>query len=430
MPLLGLQREDLTAAGFSGDQAEILVSILEVVGQTRRTFDYATSFPALDPNCVATFARSFEHQDWIDGESVVQAEQTTGEEGFNLRFHRIEQDLDRLGGDVAKAFLCMAAMRTSLRYLLDEIRAEINRLNNDVYECCQGQPVDRIPPVIGAVQATAVTGTGATITWSTNEPADSQVEYGPTMAYGSSTPLDAALATAHSVTLPGLTPKTLYHYRVKSKDAADNSAVSGDFTFTTPDTIPPVITGVQASAITRTGATITWTTDEPADSQVGYGTSTSYSSSAPPAPAPALVTNHSVQLSGLTPGTTYHYVVRSKDAAGNPAVSGDSTLVTAPPDTNPPVITDVHVDAGRGRATIDWTTNEPADAAVEFRSSEPPSGPFTVRPSPDPGLVTRHTVILRGLIADTHYSYQIRSRDAEGNLATHDGGFFHPGLIP
>src|SRR5262249_35445303 len=71
------------------------------------------------------------------------------------------------------------------------------------------------------------------ITWTTNENSNSQVEYGPTTAYGQSTALNPALVTAHSQGLSGLTPMTLYHYRVRSRDAAGNLAVSGDFTFTT-----------------------------------------------------------------------------------------------------------------------------------------------------------------------------------------------------
>src|SRR5262249_26637191 len=77
------------------------------------------------------------------------------------------------------------------------------------------------------------TTSGATITWTTNENSDTQVEYGSTTAYGQSTTLSSALATAHSQGLSGLTAGTLYHYRVKSRDAAGNLAVSGDFTFTT-----------------------------------------------------------------------------------------------------------------------------------------------------------------------------------------------------
>ncbi|MBI3548191.1 MAG: fibronectin type III domain-containing protein [Elusimicrobia bacterium] len=93
---------------------------------------------------------------------------------------------------------------------------------------------DTTPPVLNAVASTGVTPTGTTVSWTTNEASDSQVEYGPTAAYGSGTAVNAALVTAHSVPLSGLQSSTLYHYRVKSKDAAGNLAISGDFTFTTP----------------------------------------------------------------------------------------------------------------------------------------------------------------------------------------------------
>ena len=81
--------------------------------------------------------------------------------------------------------------------------------------------------------ATSVTDTDATITWTTNEASDSQVDYGPTTSYGSSTTLDAAMVTSHSVPITGLTGAALYHYVVKSKDAAGNPQTSADNTFTT-----------------------------------------------------------------------------------------------------------------------------------------------------------------------------------------------------
>jgi hypothetical protein len=96
---------------------------------------------------------------------------------------------------------------------------------------------DTTPPVISAMRAVNVGSNGATIAWTTNEASDSQVEYGPTTAYGSSTVRNATLATSHSQNLSGLAPSTLYHYRVKSRDAAGNLAVSSDSTFRTLD--PP-----------------------------------------------------------------------------------------------------------------------------------------------------------------------------------------------
>jgi hypothetical protein len=93
-------------------------------------------------------------------------------------------------------------------------------------------PPDTTPPVLSAVSA-SVGSTNATVVWTTDEPADSQVEYGLTTSYGSSTTLDTSLVTSHSQLVSGLTAATLYHCRVKSRDGAGNLAVSGDFTFTT-----------------------------------------------------------------------------------------------------------------------------------------------------------------------------------------------------
>jgi hypothetical protein len=89
-------------------------------------------------------------------------------------------------------------------------------------------------PVITAGPAvTNLGGASATITWTTNEAATSQVEYGLSASYGSSASV-AGTATAHSVTVTGLTPETLYHFRVNSTDACGNGPVQSlDDTFTT-----------------------------------------------------------------------------------------------------------------------------------------------------------------------------------------------------
>ncbi len=115
-------------------------------------------------------------------------------------------------------------------------------------------PADTTPPVISGVSALNVTATTASISWTTNEPATSQVEYGLTTAYGSLTSLDSTLVTSHSVPISGLSANTLYHYRVHSKDGAGNLAGSTDFTFTTvpPDTTPP-----SGSVIINSGAAAT-----------------------------------------------------------------------------------------------------------------------------------------------------------------------------
>jgi glucose/arabinose dehydrogenase len=84
-------------------------------------------------------------------------------------------------------------------------------------------------PVIS--QLTARPGPGrVTITWTTDVPADSQVQYGPTATYGSTTPLDRTLVTGHSVTITGLARRTLYSFQVLSRDAAGQlSSATGNF---------------------------------------------------------------------------------------------------------------------------------------------------------------------------------------------------------
>ena len=109
-------------------------------------------------------------------------------------------------------------------------------------------PVDETAPVISAVAAGNVTADSATITWTTDEAADSRVDYGLDTGYGASND-DSGLTTSHSIALSGLTAKTTYHYQVTSADSSGNSSSSGDFTFTTA-AAPDVGTIVSVTSIT------------------------------------------------------------------------------------------------------------------------------------------------------------------------------------
>lgn len=124
---------------------------------------------------------------------------------------------------------------------------------------------DTTQPVIFNVWVESITQTGTTITWTTNEASDSQVEYDLTTAYGSQTTLNTAMVTSHGQALSGLTAGKIYHFRVKSRDAAGNLATSPNATFTTvltvqtptktpvismtPTTSKPSASGLSASQI-------------------------------------------------------------------------------------------------------------------------------------------------------------------------------------
>jgi hypothetical protein len=110
------------------------------------------------------------------------------------------------------------------------------------------------------------------------------------------------------------------HEVVKGVEYALFPALTGSYTATYgADTAPPEISAVTATADADGTATVTWATDEASSSAVDYGTGPG--SLDQTAGAAGLVTSHSVPLTGITPGATYHYRVRSADAGGNSATS-------------------------------------------------------------------------------------------------------------
>jgi hypothetical protein len=94
------------------------------------------------------------------------------------------------------------------------------------------------------------------------------------------------------------------------------------------DTTGPSVSDV-AVAVSETSATVTWTTDEPASSSVAYGPTGAYEDGS--VVAAALVTDHSVTLDALDPGTTYHYAITSADVSDNVTTTPDATFTTGSP---------------------------------------------------------------------------------------------------
>lgn len=134
-------------------------------------------------------------------------------------------------------------------------------------------PPDTTPPVISNVQSTVITASSATITWTTDEASNSLVEYGLTTSYGSSAS-NATNVTSHSIPLSGLSGNTLYHYRVKSSDAAGNTATSVDHSFQTggsTDYVPTATTILAGSLASGSFANLS--TDNESYYQVNSTTS-------------------------------------------------------------------------------------------------------------------------------------------------------------
>jgi chitodextrinase len=196
--------------------------------------------------------------------------------------------------------------------------------------------LDTSAPIISAVSSSNVSMNAATVMWTTNEPASSQVEYGLTTGYGAMTTLDTTRVTSHGVVVSGLAANTPYNYRVRSRDAAGNERVGTNNSFTTaaapPDsTAPSVPDTLLESAASATDVNLTWTPSSDDTGVTGYkifrngsqvGTSTAAS----------------YHDSRLAPHTSYSYTVSAYDAAGNNSGLSNVANATTLDDTTPPTV--------------------------------------------------------------------------------------------
>ncbi len=122
-------------------------------------------------------------------------------------------------------------------------------------------PAPTYPPQVSGVSVHTVSSTGATITWTTNIPSDTQVYYGLIQSFGSNTTLDPTLSTSHSVTLTGLIPNTHYYFQVRSTASNQTGTIAQQFT--TSQSATPAITSFTATPTPSQRSqtvVLTWTT--------------------------------------------------------------------------------------------------------------------------------------------------------------------------
>lgn len=120
--------------------------------------------------------------------------------------------------------------------------------------------LDSTGPVISEVHATPGANS-ATITWTTDESASSQIEYGVTTNYGftSSETNTSPRVTNHTYNLTGLLPCRRYYYRSKSSDAYANESTSTQGTFHTSGCVTSILSGNESNIATVSGGTISLT---------------------------------------------------------------------------------------------------------------------------------------------------------------------------
>jgi len=196
--------------------------------------------------------------------------------------------------------------------------------------------------VISDIQFSDITQTGAIITWKTDKNANSVVIYCLDGGTQCESGKNEAMVTDHEVKLTGLEQGKSYHITVKSRmgDTADSPEASKDASgvlalLEQNDKTPPAITDVKVtnmvSSTTGASAEITWKTNEPATSQVSYGTTQMYGSLQPGQTDTTLVKFHDVILYGLPTNASINFKVIARDSSGNETSSPNTVFVTPPP---------------------------------------------------------------------------------------------------
>jgi len=260
---------------------------------------------------------------------------------------------------------------------------------------------DTEPPlIVGGPSVTFLAPTQIRVSWTTNEPATSHVDYGLAGGALTSTKGSDESALLHDVLLTGLTPETTYTLVVRSSDPDGNGpTTSAPFDVATPgvsDTTPPVVSNLRTECVTHERMAVCWDTDEPATSNVAYENQSTQVASG--ISSGALVTSRCMSLTGLAPATSYRISVSSADGGASVGTGGPIFQTTGVDAADgAPVVSDLRAEyTSPTSARVSWTTDTPASTFVRWGAS---AGGLDRTAGDVTASETSHVVLLTGLTA-------------------------------
>jgi len=297
--------------------------------------------------------------------------------------------------------------------------------------------MDDSAPIISDVSISEITSTGAKITWTTDEPSNTLVDFGTTTSYGKTAGNADDSVTAHEVSISNLTPGTSYKLRIRSADEQDNESIAdnGGKGYSLDTLSLAVNSEATVTEITSTGAKISWGSDSVAYSYVYFGTTQDFGRVV--GDEESLTKDHVVTLAGLESNTTYYFRARTKDVNGNFSLGSSDSFTTLEEtlvegETGSPKISSVKATAGPNASeVITWKTNRDCNGMVRFgldnKYGQSAAEDVTIN-SLD-SFATSHEVIINSLLSNTTYHFSVVSYDVSGNIAVSgDSTFKTPSL--
>ena len=191
------------------------------------------------------------------------------------------------------------------------------------------------PPVISGVSV-STTYTTAVITFTTDKPALTTLDWGTSTTYALGSASEVIFATSHSITLNRLATNTIYFFRLNAKDTLNNFSITYTGNFSTqnppppPDTTPPANpTGFSATA-GLTNIQLTW--NNPTDIDFSAVRIMRRTGGYPIDPADGVLiydgTAEAFNNTGLAVGTRYYYTAFARDTLFNYSSGALATAIT------------------------------------------------------------------------------------------------------
>jgi hypothetical protein len=266
-----------------------------------------------------------------------------------------------------------------------------------------------------------ITDEAAAITFNTDQEAQCYVESGTQSGnYGGVSVAESGYNSNHSIHLSGLIFSTEYFYKVTCLDNLDTTVSSSEKNFTTlsdgsgagDDSTAPEISGVNVGTITGESVTVTWDTNEEANSLIKFGiTSDVYEGMAGDpivnSDVTEYATTHTVIINNLTPATKYYYAVISTDPSGNISESTQDTFTTKSPSS----LSSINIESkSLNEVTVTWKTSMKASSLIEYGLTESYGDK-----KENTSLTEEHAMTLTGLTSNTLYHFRVKGKDADNN---------------